>query len=136
MRFMIIVKATKESETGALPAPEMLAAMGTFNEELTRAGVMVDGAGLKASKYAARVKFSSDNKRTVVDGPFAEAKESSRATGSGSANRSRKRSSGSSAARTRTRGLKPARSKIRPFFELDEIPDVVGAARAMQASKK
>ena len=75
MRFMIIVKATKESETGALPSPEMLAAMGTFNEELTKAGVMLDGAGLKASKYAARVKFSSDNKRSVVDGPFTETKE-------------------------------------------------------------
>ena len=75
MRFMIIVKATKESETGATPSPEMIACMGKYNEELTKAGVMLDAAGLRASKYGARVKFGPGKKPTVVDGPFTEAKE-------------------------------------------------------------
>jgi hypothetical protein len=71
---MIIVKATKESEAGVMPGPELLAAMGKYNEELIKAGVMVDGAGLRASSRGARVRFDGD-KRTVIDGPFAETKE-------------------------------------------------------------
>ncbi len=74
MRFMVIVKATKESEAGALPDPKLLAEMGKFNEELVKAGVMLAGEGLQASSKGARVKFSGE-KRTVVDGPFAETKE-------------------------------------------------------------
>ena len=74
MRFMIIVKATKESEAGALPDEKMLAAMGKFNDELLRAGVMVAGEGLHPSSKGARVKFSGAE-RTVTDGPFAEVKE-------------------------------------------------------------
>jgi hypothetical protein len=74
MRFMVIVKATKESEAGALPSEKQLAAMGKFNEELVKAGVMLAGEGLHASSKGARVKFSK-GKRTVVDGPFAESKE-------------------------------------------------------------
>lgn len=74
MRFMVIVKATKESEAGVLPDPKLLAEMGKFNEELVKAGVMLAGEGLQASSKGARVKFSGE-KRTVVDGPFAETKE-------------------------------------------------------------
>jgi hypothetical protein len=75
MRFMIIVKATPESEAGTMPKQELLAAMGKFNEELVAAGIMLAGEGLQpSSKGAARVRFKGD-KRTVVDGPFAEAKE-------------------------------------------------------------
>ncbi len=74
MRFMVIVKATKESESGALPDEKDLAEMGKFNEELVKAGVMLAGEGLHASKDGARVRFSGD-KRTVIDGPFAETKE-------------------------------------------------------------
>jgi hypothetical protein len=74
MRFMVIVKATKESESGVLPDEKSLAEMGEFNEELVKAGVMLAGEGLHASKDGARVRFSGD-KRTVVDGPFAETKE-------------------------------------------------------------
>jgi hypothetical protein len=74
MRFMLIVKATKESEAGILPSPELLAEMGKFNEELVKAGVMIAGEGLHASSKGARVRFSGD-KRTVIDGPFAETKE-------------------------------------------------------------
>jgi hypothetical protein len=74
MRFMVIVKATKDSEAGKMPSQELLGAMGKFNEELVKAGVMLAGEGLQASAKGARVKFSG-NKRTVVDGPFAETKE-------------------------------------------------------------
>src|SRR5262245_20613439 len=74
MRFMVIVKASKESEAGVMPNPDLLAAMGKFNEELTKAGVMLAGEGLQASSKGARVKFV-DNKRMVTDGPFAETKE-------------------------------------------------------------
>src|SRR6187401_1641269 len=74
MRFMVIVKASKASEAGVLPSAELLAAMGKFNEELVKAGIMLAGEGLQASSKGARVKFAGD-KRTVTDGPFAETKE-------------------------------------------------------------
>jgi hypothetical protein len=74
MRFMVIVKATKESEAGVLPDEKLLAAMGKYNEELVKAGVMLAGEGLQPSSKGARVKFSG-TKRTVIDGPFAETKE-------------------------------------------------------------
>jgi len=75
MRFMILVKASKDSEAGVLPGTELLTAMGKFNEELVRAGVMLAGEGLQASSKGARVKFSANGKPTVLDGPFAETKE-------------------------------------------------------------
>lgn len=74
MRFLVIVKATKQSEAGAPPDAEMLAKMNKFNQELIAAGVMLDAAGLQPSSKGARVHFSG-SKRTVLDGPFAEAKE-------------------------------------------------------------
>jgi hypothetical protein len=74
MRFIVMVKATKDSEAGKLPSEELLAAMAKFNEEMVKAGVMLDGNGLHPSAKGARVKFSGD-KRTVIDGPFAETKE-------------------------------------------------------------
>jgi hypothetical protein len=74
MRFMILVKADKDTEAGVLPSTELLAAMGKFNEELVKAGIMLAGEGLQASSKGSRVTFSS-SKRTVVDGPFAETKE-------------------------------------------------------------
>jgi hypothetical protein len=74
MRFMVIVKASKESEDGAMPSEEMLAAMAKYNEELVKAGIMLDGAGLQSSAKGARVRFNGKN-RTVIDGPFAETKE-------------------------------------------------------------
>ena len=74
MRFMVIVKATKDSEAGVLPSEKLLAEMGKFNEELVKAGVMLAGEGLQPSSKGARVRFSG-NKRTVIDGPFAETKE-------------------------------------------------------------
>jgi hypothetical protein len=81
MRFIVFVKATKDSEAGVMPSEEGLAAMAKFNEEMVKAGVMLDGNGLQPSSKGARVRFAAgklgdtDNKRTVIDGPFAETKE-------------------------------------------------------------
>src|SRR5213595_3040508 len=74
MRFMVIVKANKDSEAGVLPDEKALSAMGKFNEELAKAGVLLAAEGLQASSKGARVRFSG-SKRTVIDGPFAETKE-------------------------------------------------------------
>ena len=74
MRFMVIVKANKDSEAGVMPGREILEKMGKYNEELTKAGVMLAGEGLHASSRGARVRFSG-KARTVIDGPFAETKE-------------------------------------------------------------
>ncbi len=74
MKVMVIVKASKASEAGKMPPPEMFAAMGKFNEELINAGIMLTGGGLAASSRGARVRFSGSN-RTVTDGPFAETTE-------------------------------------------------------------
>jgi len=74
MRFMVMVKATADSEAGVMPSEELLAEMGRFNEELVKAGVMLAGEGLHPSSKGARVHFSGKD-RTVIDGPFAETKE-------------------------------------------------------------
>ena len=74
MRFMIIVKATEDSEAGVMPEEQLLATMQKYHEELVKSGVLVDASGLKPSSTGWRIKYSGD-KRTVVDGPFAETKE-------------------------------------------------------------
>ena len=74
MRFMVMVKATQESEAGEMPTTELLEAMGRYNEELVKAGVMLAGEGLHPSSRGARVRFSGKD-RSVVDGPFAETRE-------------------------------------------------------------
>ena len=74
MRFMVMVKATQDSEAGVMPSRELLEAMGKYNEELVKAGIMQAGEGLQPSSKGARVRFSGKN-RTVIDGPFAETKE-------------------------------------------------------------
>jgi hypothetical protein len=74
MRFMLLVKATKDTEAGVLPSEELLTEMGKYNEELAKAGVLLAGEGLQPSSKGARIKFSGD-KRTVTDGPFTESKE-------------------------------------------------------------
>ena len=74
MRFMVMVKATKNSEAGVMPDEKLLRDMGKFNEELIQAGIMLAGEGLQPSSKGARVRFSGD-KRTVIDGPFTETKE-------------------------------------------------------------
>ena len=75
MRFMVIVKATPDSEAGVLPSQELLAAMGAYNEELVKAGVMLAGEGLAPSSRGKRVEFSGPSERRVIDGPFTETKE-------------------------------------------------------------
>ena len=74
MRFMMIVKATKDSEAGVMPGNELISAMTKYNEQLVNAGAMIDGAGLQASSKGARIRFDG-SQRTVIDGPFAETKE-------------------------------------------------------------
>ena len=74
MRFMIIVKATKDSEAGVMPPESLLAEMGAYHEELAKAGVLIDGSGLQPSSKGWRIKYSG-NSRTYVDGPFPETKE-------------------------------------------------------------
>ncbi|RKS27725.1 hypothetical protein BJ917_0580 [Pseudomonas sp. WPR_5_2] len=74
MRFMIIIKASQDSEAGIMPSTDLLTAMGNYNEELAKAGILLAGEGLQPSSKGARVRFSGD-KRTVIDGPFAETKE-------------------------------------------------------------
>ena len=74
MRVIVLVKATEDSEASALPAPELIEAMGKYNEELINAGIMVGGDGLKASRFGKRIAFDGAS-RTVIDGPFAETRE-------------------------------------------------------------
>lgn len=74
MRFMLMVKATRDTEAGVMPEEELLSAMAKFNEEMIEAGVMLEGAGLQPSSKGARIRFSN-GKRMVIDGPFAETKE-------------------------------------------------------------
>lgn len=74
MRFMIIVKATKDTEAGAMPEESMIASMAAFHEELAKAGVLLDASGLKPSSRGWRIRYSG-NKRNVIDGPFSESKE-------------------------------------------------------------
>ena len=75
MRYMIIVKATADSEAGVMPPESLLAAMATYHEELAQAGVLLDGTGLKASSHGWRVRYESGDRRRVIEGPFAETKE-------------------------------------------------------------
>jgi hypothetical protein len=75
MRVMAIVKGSEDSEAGQMPSEELLSAMGKFNEELTEAGLMLSGEGLRPSSKGARVNFGGDGERTVTDGPFTETKE-------------------------------------------------------------
>ena len=75
MRVMALVKATEDSEAGIMPSAELLTAMGKFNEELVKAGIMLDGDGLRPSRHGARVQFDEAGNATVIDGPFTETKE-------------------------------------------------------------
>ena len=105
MRFMILVKASKESEAGTMPKEQLLTEMGKFNEELAKAGVMLAGEGLHPSSKGARVRFSGD-KRVVTDGPFAGTKDLIAGFGSGGWTRRPKPSNGSSARHSTTPKLR------------------------------
>ena len=75
MKFIILVKATKDSEAGKMPSDSLIAEMVGFHEEMAKAGVLVDGSGLRASSHGWRIRYGKNGKRTVVDGPFVETKE-------------------------------------------------------------
>jgi hypothetical protein len=75
MKYMILVKATRDSEAGTMPPDSLIAEMVAFHEEMAKAGVLVDGSGLRASRHGWRIRYGKDRNRSVVDGPFAETKE-------------------------------------------------------------
>jgi hypothetical protein len=75
MKYMILVKATRDSEAGTMPSDSLIAEMVAFHEEMAKAGVLVDGSGLRASRHGWRIRYGKDRNRSVVDGPFAETKE-------------------------------------------------------------
>ena len=134
MKVMVIVKASKASEAGEMPPPEMFAAMGKFNEELINAGIMVVGGGLAASSRGARVRFSGSN-RTVTDGPFAETKELIAGYWI------IKASSLAEAISWAKRAPNPALEgdgeiEIRPFFEMEDFAPGPAVARAVEMGKE
>lgn len=137
MRFMILVKASPESEAGVLPGEDLLAAMGAYHEELSRAGVLLDGMGLKASTHGWRVRYGSGGQRTVVDGPFAETKE---LLAGYTLIQVRSREEAMEWARRfpnpRGEGLE-AEIEVRPVFELDDFVqgEAVQRFRAIEAAR-
>jgi hypothetical protein len=126
---MILVKASPESEAGVLPGEDLLAAMGAYHDELSRAGVLLDGVGLKASSQGWRVRYGSGGQRTVVDGPFAETKE---LLAGYTLIQVRSREEAMEWARRfpnpRGEGL-PAEIEVRPVFELDDFAQGEGVQR-------
>lgn len=134
MKFMLIVKASKDSEAGVMPSERLLSAMGKFNEELMKAGVLVDLAGLQPTSKGARVKFSG-GKPTVVDGPFAESKEliagywiiqvKSREEAIEWAKRS-----------PAPHDNEDSEIEVRPYFELDDFGPSEAVKRARELSKE
>lgn len=132
MKFMILVKATKDSEAGKMPPDALISEMVGFHEEMAKAGVLVDGAGLRSSSQGWRIRYAGDGKRSFVDGPFAESKElvagytiidvSSR---------------GEAIAWTK-RFPNPsidggeAEIEVRPFFELDDFGDTPAVQKAKE----
>jgi hypothetical protein len=116
MRFMMIVKATENSEAGKLPSEELMAAMGKYNEELMKAGVLVDLSGLQPSSQGARVRLEG-GKRTVIDGPFAETKEL--IGGYWIINVKSREEAIEWALRIPERNGEPGEIEVRPFFEIE-----------------
>lgn len=135
MRFMIIVKATKESETGAMPEAELISEMVDYHEELAKAGVMLDGSGLHPSSKGWRIKYD-DDKRTVIDGPFTETKEL--IAGYTMIKVDSEKEAGEWAMRFPNpagRG-KPAEIEVRRLFEPEEFEPSEGIARFEKLNKK
>lgn len=134
MRFMMIVKASKDSEAGVMPSNELISAMMKFNEEMVNAGVMQDGAGLQPSSKGARIKFSG-SKVTVVDGPFAETKEL--IAGYWIINVKSKQEALEWAKRCpNPQGGGDGEIELRPFFELEDFPPSDAIDKAREIEKK
>ncbi|HEX7054354.1 MAG TPA: YciI family protein [Burkholderiales bacterium] len=132
MKFMILVKATKDSEAGKLPPDSLIAEMVGFHEEMAKAGVLVDGAGLRASSHGWRIRYDKGGKRSFVDGPFTESKE----LVAGYTIIDVK--SREEAIAWTKRFPNPAidggdgEIEVRPYFDLDEFGDTPAVARAKQ----
>jgi hypothetical protein len=122
MRFMVIVKANKDSEAGVMPTKELLTEMGKFNEELVKAGVMQAGEGLHPSSKGARVKFSG-GKTSVIDGPFAETKELVAGYWMWQVESKQRRSIGSSALRLKIPKSRFARCSRRKTLAMISLPN-------------
>ena len=134
MRFMMIVKASKDSEAGVMPSNELISAMMKFNEEMVNAGIMLDGAGLQASSKGARIKFSG-HKVTVVDGPFAETKEL--IAGYWIINVKSKQEALEWAKRCpNPQGSGDGEIELRPFFELEDFEPSDAIDKAREIEKK
>jgi hypothetical protein len=133
MRFMVIVKADANSEAGVLPDAKMLAEMGKYNEELVKAGVMLDGNGLQASSKGAKVKFSG-TKRTVIDGPFSEAKEL--IAGYWIFQCKSKEECIEWVKRCPNPTLGESEVEIRQVFELEDFPEVPPAVKQLEEDRK
>ena len=135
MRFMMIVKASKDSEAGKMPGEELLAAMGKYNEELMKAGVLVDLTGLQPSSKGARVKFSG-GKPTVIDGPFAETKELIGGYWIIDVNSKEEAVQWAMRAPAPHGPDQDGEIEIRPFFELDEFGESPAVDRARELGKE
>ena len=130
MKFMILVKATKDSEAGKLPPDSLISEMVAFHEEMAKAGILVDGAGLRASSNGWRIKYGKDGKRTFVDGPFTESKEL--VAGYTIIDVKSREEALAWTKRFPNPAIDqgPAEIEVRPFFELDEFGDTPAVERA------
>jgi hypothetical protein len=128
MRFMLIVKANEQSEAGVMPSEKLLSEMGRFNEEMEKAGILVDLSGLQPSSKGARVHIKGD-KRTVTDGPFSEAKEL--IAGYWIIDVKAKQEAIDWALRSPNPHEDEGVIEIRPFFELEDFPSVPDEVKAM-----
>lgn len=130
MKFMILVKATHDSEAGKLPPDSLISEMVGFHEEMAKAGILVDGAGLRASSHAWRIKYGKDGKRTFVDGPFTEAKEL--VAGYTIINVKSREEAIAWTKRFPNPAIDggEAEIEVRPYFELDEFGDTPAVERA------
>jgi hypothetical protein len=133
MRFMMIVKASKESEAGVMPKEELLAAMGKYNEELLKAGVLLDLSGLQPSSKGVRIRFSG-GKRTITDGPFAETKEL--IAGYWTIQVKSREEALEWAKRIPAPEGEEFEVEIRPFFELDDFAPSEAIDRARELGNK
>jgi hypothetical protein len=130
MKFMILVKATKDSEAGKMPPDSLISEMVGFHEEMAKAGILVDGAGLRASSHGWRIKYGKDGKRTFVDGPFTETKEL--VAGYTIINVKSREEAIAWTKRFPNPAINrgEAEIEVRPYFELDEFGDTPAVERA------
>ena len=130
MKFMILVKATKDSEAGKMPPDSLISEMVGFHEEMAKAGVLVDGSGLRASSHGWRIRYGKDGKRSFVDGPFTEAKEL--VAGYTIINVKSREEAIAWTKRFPNPAIDQGEGEIevRPYFELDEFGDTPAVERA------